>query len=92
MLNFFHRHPQPLAPTACTLCAAPLELVSIINLLAERSDEYLTCAAEPQKHPQLRAGVYLATSLPAPSYKQMQVDGGLAAQELVWVKILGHRR
>jgi hypothetical protein len=90
--KFFRRRPKPVAPVTCTLCAAPLELVTITNLLAERSDEYLTCATEPQKHPQLRANQYLTTSLPVPSYKQIRLDGGLSAKELTWVKILGRRR
>ena len=92
MLKFFRRRAKPAAPTACAICEAPLELVSITNLLAERSDAYLACAAEPQKHPQLRANQYRAISLPAPSYRQIQVDGGLAAKELTWIKILGRRR
>jgi len=92
VLKFFRRRAKPVAPTACTICKASLELVSITNLLAERSDKYLTCAAEPQRHPQLRASQYLAISLPAPSYKQIQVDGGLSTPELTWVKILRRRR
>jgi hypothetical protein len=90
--KLFRHRPKPIAPTACSVCEAPLELVSITNLLAERSDEYLTCTAEPQKHPQLRAVQYLTTSLPTPSYRQIRVDSGFTPEELIGVKVLDRRR